>query len=163
MKLSKAKEIAQYYLEMLQPYCKKIMIAGSIRREKPEVKDIEIVLVRDTSELVDFVAMVNSLVKIKGTPLGKYTRRKLVEGIYLDIFMTDKAGWIPQLVIRTGSRDFVHKMMIQLNENGYNQRDGYLWKNGKKIICETELEYFQYAGMRHLKPEDRDFPGGSEL
>ncbi|HMS44057.1 MAG TPA: hypothetical protein PKE69_27770, partial [Pyrinomonadaceae bacterium] len=45
MKLSNAKNIPNSLIEEMSPYCAQILIAGSIRREKPEVKDIEIVAV----------------------------------------------------------------------------------------------------------------------
>lgn len=45
MKLSHAKIIARNLVEEISPFCEKVMICGSIRREKPEVKDIEIVAI----------------------------------------------------------------------------------------------------------------------
>lgn len=45
MKLSTAKSIAESIAREMSPFCAKVLIAGSIRREKPEVKDIEIVAV----------------------------------------------------------------------------------------------------------------------
>ena len=41
MKLAKAKAIADKYVALLAPFCDRIEIAGSIRREKEEVGDIE--------------------------------------------------------------------------------------------------------------------------
>lgn len=43
MTLSEARPIAGRILALLQPHCDRIHIAGSIRREKPDVKDVEIV------------------------------------------------------------------------------------------------------------------------
>lgn len=43
MELSDARRRAEQLIEQMQPYCHRIEIAGSIRRGKPEVKDIEIV------------------------------------------------------------------------------------------------------------------------
>jgi len=43
MKLSEARLIAEDFLGGIDQYCKRAIIAGSVRREKPEVKDIEIV------------------------------------------------------------------------------------------------------------------------
>lgn len=45
MNLDYAKQIAEALIEELRPYCERISIAGSIRRGKQEVKDIEIVAV----------------------------------------------------------------------------------------------------------------------
>lgn len=44
MRLDRAQSIAGSLVELLAPGCERIEIAGSIRREKPEVKDIELVV-----------------------------------------------------------------------------------------------------------------------
>lgn len=45
MILSEALKIAEAVLKELGPHCERIAIAGSVRRRKPEVKDIEIVAI----------------------------------------------------------------------------------------------------------------------
>lgn len=45
MKHSTALVIAEKIKAQLAPHCDRIEIAGSIRRKKPEVKDIEIVVI----------------------------------------------------------------------------------------------------------------------
>ena len=45
MKLEKAKAIANEVIERLRPYCSQIMVAGSVRRRKAQVKDIDILLI----------------------------------------------------------------------------------------------------------------------
>jgi len=45
MNLTEAQRIAQIVKSELSPHCERIEIAGSIRRGKPEVKDIEIVAI----------------------------------------------------------------------------------------------------------------------
>ncbi len=48
-KLETARRIAEQLVESMQPYCERVMIAGSIRRGKPEVKDIEVCAIPRTS------------------------------------------------------------------------------------------------------------------
>ncbi|GAI69385.1 unnamed protein product, partial [marine sediment metagenome] len=43
MELEKAKVIADTVVKALEPYCERIMVAGSIRRQKPTVRDIDLV------------------------------------------------------------------------------------------------------------------------
>jgi len=122
MNLSAAKTIADSLVERLTPYCDRVMIAGSIRREKPEVKDIEIVAApklvtavggdlfnpkpqHETS--VDFIRAVKSLgVPVKGQPTGRYTQITLPEGVALDLFMPTPGDYWRQFAIRTGSSDY---------------------------------------------------------
>ncbi|GAI23919.1 unnamed protein product [marine sediment metagenome] len=44
MELERAQKIASEVITRLAPYCKKIEVAGSVRRRKPRVKDIDFVL-----------------------------------------------------------------------------------------------------------------------
>jgi DNA polymerase/3'-5' exonuclease PolX len=81
MKLNEAKATAEKYQNLFKPYCSRIEIAGSSRREKPEVKDIEIVAT--PGDIESFAKEVNKLQKVKGEPTGKYTQRILPEGINL--------------------------------------------------------------------------------
>lgn len=45
MPLAKAQKIAENVKSFLEPYCQRVEIAGSVRREKTEVGDIEIVVI----------------------------------------------------------------------------------------------------------------------
>ena len=52
MDLGEAQKIANEVVNQLSPYCDKVEIAGSIRRQKPTVNDIDIVLIpRDLGNL----------------------------------------------------------------------------------------------------------------
>ncbi len=120
MKLSTAQAIAEQIKGKLAPFCERIEIAGSIRRKRPEVGDVEIVCVpktvpcglfRDMAERVPgFVKTVNRWFAVKGNAeMGKYTQRILPDGINLDLFMLDEFDFWRQFVIRTGSAEYVIK------------------------------------------------------
>ena len=124
MQLQKAQSIANNLVNILSLYCEpgRCHIAGSVRRQKPEVKDIEIVCqplveeykdlfgaVQDSIRNKDFVYSVDILGKaIKGSALhGRYKQIALPQGINLDLFMPDPADYFRQLTIRTGSAEYV--------------------------------------------------------
>jgi len=128
MILHEAKNIAIDICYKLQPFTTRINIAGSIRRKKPEVKDIEIVLTplmvasTSTSLLSDvstgdvvhpnFVELVNSLGTLeKGKPTGRYCKIVLPQGINLDLFIPDPTDFFRQYAIRTGSADYSFKVI----------------------------------------------------
>lgn len=160
MKLEQAQEIADKYLKLLRPYSRRIEIAGSIRRGKPEVKDIEIVMIRNTAKLIPFCDEVNKLKKIKGEPIGKYTQRNLPEGINLDLFFAIPENWGLIYAIRTGSAEFSHKVLANgWVKAGYNSEDGLLRKKGKVIPVWEEGELFDLIGMNYIEPENREVEG----
>ncbi|MCX6217682.1 hypothetical protein [Spirosoma sp.] len=111
---------------LLMPHCVRLNIAGSVRRKKAEVKDIELVAIPKTRTLQtglfdsslttvvspDFVAMLESLGEvIKGKPDGRYMQIQLHEGIALDLFMPDPVDYFRQYCIRTGSADYSAKVI----------------------------------------------------
>lgn len=124
MRLIQAHEIAATIGKQLQPYTEKWHIAGSIRREKSEVKDIEILCQpRYFDSQPDFfggaatqvisqnyVEVVNSLGKIiKGKPTGRYMQIELPQRINLDLFMPEPDDYYRQYAVRTGSAEYAHK------------------------------------------------------
>lgn len=126
MNLKSASDIAIRICERLQPFCSRINIAGSIRRQKPDPKDIEIValprmITVEQGGLFDevlvekkvsdnFVRVVKELGKfIKGKPSGRMMQIQLPLRISLDLFMPDEPDYFRQLVIRTGSREYVQR------------------------------------------------------
>ncbi|MBD2753816.1 nucleotidyltransferase family protein [Spirosoma validum] len=124
MDLKTAKEIAITIGNQLKPYCEKINIAGSVRRYKPEVKDIELVcqpltFLAPPAELfgnperkpiLAFCNVVASLGRvIKGKPDGKYMQIELPtlpHTINLDLFIPEPHDYYRQYAIRTGSADY---------------------------------------------------------
>jgi DNA polymerase/3'-5' exonuclease PolX len=119
-----ARLIAVTLCYKLQPYCERINIAGSIRRKRALVKDVEVVcspkliqvgqggLFGETGSVVEqvspqFCEAVRSLGEIlKGRPEGRYVQIKLPEGVVLDLFIPEAADFFRQYAIRTGSADY---------------------------------------------------------
>jgi DNA polymerase/3'-5' exonuclease PolX len=154
MKIEEAKKIAKKYLNLLKPYCWRIEIAGSIRREKSEVKDIEIVAI--PLDLVGFSNEVNKLEKVKGNPTGKYTQRILPEGIKLDLFMANIRNWGLIFAIRTGSARYSHKILAcGWVKRGYKSINGMLTKNGREIEVREEKDLFNLIGVAYIQPNQR--------
>lgn len=122
MYLHTAKIIAKAALQALEPYCIRIEIAGSIRREKEIVGDIEIVCIPKPYETGLFTSGIASVVnqweKVKGEleyGKSKYTQRVLPgkltgfddKRITLDLFFAEPGNWGTILAIRTGSAEYL--------------------------------------------------------
>lgn len=127
--------IAEEVKAHLSPYCSRIEIAGSIRRRRAEIGDIELVLIPKTmtmpksqgnmfspgeSDEVRIPGFINAVdtyklkfnakekgIKLIGDPAkGKYCRRITPEKIQLDIFIANQDNWGYILVLRTGGATF---------------------------------------------------------
>jgi len=163
MTYKEAKEIADKILEVLKPHCLRIEIAGSIRRQKPIIGDIEIVAIPkpyQTGLFEDGIAsVVNKWQKVKGDLVygqTKYTQRILPDGIKLDLFFAEPENWGLIFAIRTGSADFSHKVLASgWVKNGYKSQDGYLWHGRDKYNCREEIDLFNRIGIPYIEPRER--------
>lgn len=159
-----AKEIADKLVLLLSPHCVRIQIAGSIRREKQIVGDIEIVAIPKPYQnglFEDGIAsVVNQWEKVKGElqyGKTKYTQRILPSGIKLDLFFAEEGNWGIILAIRTGSADYSHKILANgWVKRGYKSVGGYLIKDGKTYEAREEKDLFDRLGIPYVEPKDRN-------
>ena len=169
MNLREAKTIAEKICGKLAPHCQRIEIAGSIRRRKAEVGDIEIVcipavmyggLFKDIATAdPGFCRVVNQWPAVKGSPIGKYTQRILPEGIKLDLFMATPENWGLIFAIRTGSKNFTHrKLATRWVQLGYKSVEGMLQRDGRIFPVKEELDLFDLLGMDWVDPGNRELP-----
>ena len=118
-----AMPVAEEIVGWLKPYCLKIIIAGSLRRKKPDVGDIEILVISrkcldgisldgisvDTkiSELILRGIFSYRLNKRGSRVYGKQNKLLVhcASGIPLDVCSTTEENWWVALVCRTGSKE----------------------------------------------------------
>lgn len=140
MRHDSALKLAEQLVEYFRPACKRIEIAGSVRRCKPEVKDIEIVAIPDLTPLpkpklefgkpIPIVhktmldAMIFEMKESEAIFLHKSGERykKFIvrdAGISIDMFLVlPPAQWGVQMVIRTGPADFSHWLVTRKSRGG---------------------------------------------
>lgn len=161
---AEAYAIALAVLEQLRPYCLRAEIAGSIRRKKAFVKDIEIVAIPKPYSAGLFesgiATVVNKWEKVKGEleyGVTKYTQRVLPEGIKLDLFFAEENNWGSIFAIRTGSADYSHRVLANgWCRRGFKSEGGYLLRGGEKFEVKEEKDLFRMIGVPYIEPEERN-------
>lgn len=167
--IAEAEALADEIVQVLKPVCQRVEIAGSIRRRKETIGDIEIVCIPKERQIGlfgetvrDATAIYNALyaAKYKLTKGGDKYAACTKDGIKYDVFITTKEAWGCIFMIRTGSAKFVKKMMIQRRMYGYcdNMRfaDGRLWRNWVVLDTPEEEDVFREMGLAFVPPEERD-------
>ena len=183
IKLASAQAIANTIRDLLAPACERIEIAGSIRRKKQEVGDVEIVCIPKfergglfgDGEPIDLLTRLCDAHLIGGRiahrldkncrkSYGAKFKRLLFEGFPLDLFSTTADQWGVIFAIRTGPAEFSHRLVTK-NEHGGNMPDGMcvsdgwlrglLTEHGDKIPCREEADLFRAIGMEMIPPEKR--------
>jgi len=160
MELEKAKVIASEVIRRLAPYCSRIEVAGSIRRKKSEVKDVDIVLI--PSDPWNLEREVNSLArpftpKLSGDKLKRFN---YTGGVQVDLYFPSEETWATLLLIRTGSKEFNRMLATRAIDRGLRLKaDGQGVMRGSEVIAnESEEAILRVLGLPYLEPRDREIP-----
>ncbi len=159
MELAKAQIIGNRVIDKLSPWCSKIEIAGSIRRKKEFVHDIDLVVI--PSNEGQFIYALQSLGKIKMG--GQKLIRCELPQIVLDIYIATPETWATLLLIRTGSKEHNIKLCSLAKRQGVKlHADGsglfsFVDCEGRESreAGDTEQSIFEALGLKYLKPEER--------
>jgi DNA polymerase/3'-5' exonuclease PolX len=146
--LAEARALAEEVVEMLRPACERIEIAGSIRRGKADVGDLEIVAVAKTeptlnlfgertggernllNELCDRLmaqgVLLLRLDKNGRAAYGSKYMRLTYRGTPLDLFATTPHQWGVIFLIRTGPADYSHRLVTPTTQQ-FTDSQGRRW------------------------------------
>lgn len=166
--LHKAFTLAERIVAELLPFCERIEIAGSMRRAREHVNDIDlVVLPKDAAGLRARVARKTQ--PITDGPLNLSVRLPGIArpGIQLDIFFAhggtrdliapEPSNWGSVLLCRTGSKE--HNIFLAQRA----QELGYKWEtmrgivsDGRVVASESEEAIFEALGMDFMPPALRE-------
>jgi len=161
---------AQTIVDFIRPACLRVEIAGSLRREKPEVGDIEIVAIPKYS--IDLfggqfysAAVVGEILRRAGFEMDKdgENHKKFFyvsAQIWIDLFLTTPEQFGLIFMIRTGSADFSRSMVTPRQQGGRMPSNlkvagGRAWSGGQALDTPEEIDVFKLWGMRFVEPRNR--------
>ncbi len=180
--LAFAEMVAQVLISRMELACHRIEVAGSIRRRRPEVGDIELVciplevpvrnLLGEVTGHVDALQEATDQLMAEGfldwrrnasgRPISAGPKNRyfvhVPSGVPVDVFCTTEAQWAMAMVIRTGPKDLNRKLMIAARKRGMRGHaygDGFTLPDGTRLVCRTEQEVFAAVGWPYLPPEAR--------
>lgn len=167
--LSEALAVADSLVERLGEHCQRIEIAGSIRRRKQEIGDIELVVIpRFIPDMFGVPGPDHALDLVDWTRFGrlikgghKLKQIELLEGLNLDLFIvTPPASWGLIFLLRTGPEEYSRNLVTKRNEGGLLPSNmevklGALWRNGKVLETPEEGDVFREIGLPYVEPEER--------
>lgn len=180
-----AERIAHDVYERLKATCKRIEIAGSIRRQSADVKDAEIVAIpspatyRVLEEGVQRGQWQQALYGAARTPRWGYKYRGIDvrhdgRELRVEVFFTTVDSWGFMFWLRTGPSDGNKRLMQIMQRTPIRCQDGAVWyaedwqakpradgtsewlsDTKRRVIVPDELTWFRLWGMEYVPPEKR--------
>ena|SRR5271157_403997 len=152
----KVYKLAKRVVQELKPFCKRIEIAGSIRRRKPNPGDIDIVLISKNEGN-------KQKIKDKLTKEGKFLQGGDKEmffrigGIDLQLFFTISEEWGATLLAYSGEKGSNIGLRIIAEKQGFKLTSHGLFtkSSGKRVAGKTEREIYRALGRPYKEPWDR--------
>lgn len=180
--IDKVLPIANSLLNNLHPFCERIEIAGSLRRGKPLIGDIEILAIpkrhinlfgeidakapslldNHLCRLVDEDSIFHLPRRRWGSKMKSFSFIGTAGGKYhVDLFIQSPETWGVNMMIRTGSAEFSKKMVTHRSKGGWlpdNMRfaGGRLWRGGEVLETPEEKTVFEKCGMLWVPPSERE-------
>lgn len=162
--LAAIQPIAQEVRDLLKPFTSWVEIAGSVRRGKAKVSDVELVALK-TNRLwnaLDRFVMDGTFTRwqdrrgLERWNGGKY-RAFVYRGIHVDIFACDKWNRGYQFWLRTGPGDANQFMVTKIKYGApFSIESGYLYdKKGNKLYVPNEAAWWSLLNMLPIEPGKR--------
>lgn len=181
--LEDARDVAEWLVWQLAPVCERIEIAGSSRRKKEHVGDVELLYVpsvlsqpdlfgnpngkgvNKTDEVIARLLSMGQLEKrknVKGSEVWGASNKLAVHvasGIPVDLFSTSMECWANALVVRTGGKSTNQRIASLARGRGWQWNvygPGFSKIHGGEVEkVETERDVFRFVGLNYQEPEAR--------
>lgn len=165
--------IARRLRALLAPACERIEIAGSLRRLKPEVGDIELVciprrapnLLGEPGESI-LSGLLVSLLR-EGVLLPAHKNGEKYKQFYwgelpalqIDLFITTPEEWGLRFTLSTGPKEFNQRLVLSRQRGGllpscYEIRGNRVWFKNTPLPTSEERDLFALIGG-WVPPEER--------
>lgn len=170
LNLGDAERMANNVIELIHPTVKRVVVAGSIRRRKKVVNDIELVAEPFLNEDLfaeagtPVLGELHSELRKVGTILKGGLRYIQVgdlfgnDGVKLDLFLVHPpAQWGSILAIRTGPPVLSKYVVSEMKKFGFQHQQGHVVDEAGDVVpTPTEEDFFRLADLNVHPPEDRD-------
>ncbi len=142
------------------PGVQKTELAGSLRRKKETIGDIDIIVLaepRDRKKIVSRFIQLPQVVKVlaKGATRASVILKK--GNVQVDIRLVHDFEYGSALLYFTGSKEHNIKLRTMARNRGFKINEYGLFDiaTGKRLAGSTEEEIYSFLGMKYIPPEKR--------
>jgi DNA polymerase (family X) len=161
MLLKDAEKIGNEILAVIvkMPGVQKAALAGSLRRKKETIGDIDIVIAaeqKDRRKIVDQFVQLPQVEKVLAKGSTKATV-VLKNNLQIDIRLVHGYEYGAALLYFTGSKEHNIKLRTIARDRGYKINEYGIFDalTNKRVAGETEEEMYQFLNLKYIPPEQR--------
>jgi DNA polymerase (family 10) len=173
MTLAFADQCVAKLLPWLQSITVKCEVAGSVRRRRPVVGDLDFVGVPRLQIGEDLLGNVTELVNVSANHIRErattdgWTLTKdgpsyfswISAHVQVDLWLVDPPTYISNLVCRTGSKEHNVTMATHARDLGLEWKSTKgIYRRGDLLKLETEEDFYRALKLPFIPPESRDLP-----
>jgi len=152
---------ADNVVAMLEPHVSRIAVAGSLRRRKETIGDLDILAVANSADIMDIFAGMDRVAKVLVQGDTK-TSVRLEGGLQVDLRIVDAESFGSALQYFTGSRDHNIAVRKRAIRQGYKLNEYGLFKGDSRVAGETEEDVYETLDLAWIPPELRENRGEVE-
>lgn len=150
---------ADQIVDHLKDHVDKIEIAGSLRRKKETIGDIDILVVSSAPEnVMNAFTQMSNVVKVIEEGVQSSSVR-LDSGIQVDMRIMEDKSFGSALQYFTGSKDHSIALREAAIRKGYKLNEYGLFEGDSRIASETEESIYRKLSMQWIPPEMRENRG----
>ncbi|MFO7933952.1 MAG: DNA polymerase/3'-5' exonuclease PolX [Bacteroidales bacterium] len=157
--LGEVDELISSLLDHLQEEVDWMMVAGSYRRRKETVGDIDILAISgEPGKTMDHFTGFEETRKVLSKGASK-SSLVLNSGLQVDLRIVKKQSWGSALLYFTGSK--AHSIVLRKlgQENNWKLNEYGIFEGKKRLASRTEKSMYEKLGLRYIEPELREDRG----
>ena len=165
MTLAQAMAVAEEFQDALKKLSevKKMAFAGSLRRQKETVRDVDILVISDKpSKVMSAFIRIPSVKDILAEGATKSSVRTKSD-VQVDCRVVESKSFGAALLYFTGSKNFNIKLRQLAIRKGLKINEYGVFRKNTFVAGRTEEEIFKKLGMVYIEPEMREDTGEIEL
>lgn len=156
MNLKEARVIAEKFTKEIAPFCERVEVVGSIRREKQlGIEDIDILLIPISRELYNLYGVLRKFGVSRITTIA----RLVYEGAKIELHFSTPERWLVDLVVTTGGEESNKRLAKACHGKKYHlsvSKGQILDDYSMPIPLSSEKDVFEVVGLPYLEPRGRD-------
>lgn len=158
-KLNEAEEMSKPLIDSLKEKLENVVVAGSFRRQKETVGDIDVLATSDEpGKAMEYFINHEDVSRILSEGETK-SSVKLNTGLQVDFRVVEKKSLGAAMLYFTGSKSHTIALRKLGQDKGYKINEYGIFKGKKRLALRTEKEMYKQLGLDYIEPELRENRG----